>query len=86
MNQLPESAVDGLMQNYLYKEFLEQFDRHFQIPKQNSFKHARYTWSDRPYRDYMVSMLNQLEPIQYEKNQIVFEELDEYSEVVFLKN
>ena len=33
MNQLPESTVDGLMQNYLYKEFLEQFDRHFQIPK-----------------------------------------------------
>lgn len=31
-------------------------------------------------------MLNNLEPIRYSRNQIVFEELDEYSEVVFLVN
>lgn len=72
------------MQKYLYKEFLEDYDRHFRVPKNNEKPHSRYTWFDRPYRDFMVHMLNQLEPIKYFRHQIVFEELDEYSEVVFL--
>lgn len=84
MNQLPESTVDDLMKKYLYKEFLEDYDRHLRVPKNNGKLHSRYTWQDRPYRDLMVQMLNQLEPIRYSRNQIVFEELDEYSEVVFL--
>ena len=86
MSQLPESTVDDLMRKYLYKEFLEEYDRHFRVPKHNGKLHSRYTWSDRAYRDLMVQMLNNLEPIKYARNQIVFEELDEYSEVVFLVN
>lgn len=86
MSQLPEGTVDDLMKKYLYKEFLEEYDKHWRIPKETGQLHSRYTWCDRSYRDLMVQMLNQLEPIKYSRHQIVFEELDEYSEVVFLVN
>ena len=35
------------------------------------------------YSDFMVSFLRMLEPIHYNKNEIVYSELDEISEVIF---
>jgi len=43
-----------------------------------------YTWSDLEYRDFMIGVLMNLEPIHYFKNTILINELDEFSEITFL--
>lgn len=34
----------------------------------------------------MIRIMSLLEPIKYQKNEIIFQELDEYSEVIFILN
>jgi hypothetical protein len=43
-----------------------------------------YTWDDIGYRTLMFGVLNNLEPIRYESKQLIYDELDEYSAVIFL--
>lgn len=40
-------------------------------------------WSDPPYRSFMLSILKRLEPRYEEAQQLMIEELDEFSEVTF---
>jgi hypothetical protein len=48
---------------------------------QNSF----YTWSDFHYRKFMEALLNHLEPRRVEKGVIIYDELDEVNEVIFIE-
>ena len=43
-----------------------------------------YTWGDMEYRDFMIGVLMNLEPIKYHKNMILINELDEFSEITFI--
>jgi hypothetical protein len=43
-----------------------------------------YTWNDRVYRDYMINMLQHLEPIMHEASTIIISELDEFGEISFI--
>ena len=43
-----------------------------------------YTWDDAEYRDFMIGVLMNLEPIHYEKNRVLINELDEFSEITFI--
>jgi hypothetical protein len=43
-----------------------------------------YTWEQDDYRIFMVNILNHLEPIKYESEYIILDELDESNYVVFL--
>jgi predicted DNA-binding protein (MmcQ/YjbR family) len=82
---LPETVRDNLLTTYLFKEYLEAYDKFFAIPKtQPKYKHARYTWEDTSFRNFMVSCLSNLEPQQWSRDEILFEELDEFSEIIFV--
>ena len=43
-----------------------------------------YTWNDMEYRDFMIGVLMNLEPITYAKNTVLINELDEFSEITFI--
>jgi hypothetical protein len=43
-----------------------------------------YTWENMFYRDLMVKILINLEPIKFGQNYIILDELDDSSYVVFL--
>lgn len=43
-----------------------------------------YTWNDLEYRDFMIGVLMNLEPITYAKNTVLINELDEFSEITFI--
>ena len=43
-----------------------------------------YTWSDAEYRDLMIGMLSNLEPIFYNKGTFIYKELDEFGEINFI--
>jgi uncharacterized protein YuzE len=49
---------------------------------QNSF----YSWDDFHYRKFMESFLYKLEPRREEKGVIIFDELDEVNEAIFIEN
>ena len=37
------------------------------------------------YRDFMIGVLSNLEPIFYEKGQMIYKELDEFGEINFIQ-
>ena len=87
LNQLPIHIVDELLNTYLFNGFLKVFDRFFQIPHIRAERlHARYTIYDVSYKSFLRDILKLLEPIKANKNQILFEELDEIDEIVFVCN
>ena len=43
-----------------------------------------YTWEDAEYRDYMNLILRNIEPRFAEAGSILFNELDEVNEVIFI--
>ena len=45
--------------------------------------HARYTWHDKDYRDYMRNIIAVLEPRVEEAGTVLVKELDEFDEVIF---
>jgi hypothetical protein len=78
--------VDQLLTEYLYQEFLECFSRKFMFMKKDEgrIKHARYTWDDPSYKNFMSKILSNLEPIQYQKEELIMDELDEVNQVIFI--
>lgn len=51
----------------------------------NKNKHARYTWYDEPYRNFIMDFLMYLETRCEEPNTILFAENDEFSEVLLFQ-
>jgi hypothetical protein len=47
-------------------------------------KHSRYVYSNSSFRNFMFVLLKRLEPNRYLKNEIIYEELDEVSEVIYI--
>ena len=67
--QLPHNVRESIYKNFLFSKFLKKFKRTFEISNmiinnQNSF----YTWSNQVYRDFMIEILQALEPIRIKKN------------------
>ena len=44
-----------------------------------------YTWNDSIYRDFMIEVLTNLEPICAKENTILYNELDEFGEIIFVQ-
>ena len=42
-----------------------------------------YTWEDPGYHDFMIDLLKNLNPIEYQKHTIIANELDEVNEITF---
>jgi len=45
---------------------------------------SHYTWNDQPYRDFMFDVLLSLEPCSYRNREVLFKELDEFNEIIFI--
>ena len=45
--------------------------------------HARYTWDDEVYRNYMYSLMSVLEPREDERGATVLRECEEIAEITF---
>jgi hypothetical protein len=92
MEQLSETVKDELLRKFMYEEFLVAYVHSFRYEKeprvnnQNGVKiaHSRYTWEDKVYRDFMFSILSSLEPICFKKNEILYDELDEFHSVIYI--
>lgn len=83
-----------LYQEFLYKQFLEDFKEIFKFQKKRSairesdwIKGAKYyTWDDQIYRGFMVTVLQRLEPRFICKGTVLYHELEEIQEIFFQEN
>ena len=76
-----------LYQEFMFKEFLQIYRRTFSFPnKYNSNQPAFYTWNHSEYRNFMIDMLRLLQPRQEGGNVVIYKELDEINEVIFINS
>lgn len=72
---------------FLFRDFLSIFRDTFRIPKPDSHGNLtkkQFTWEDQSYREFMLQILTHLWPRFEHKGTVLFEELEEISEVIFL--
>lgn len=74
-----------MYKEFLFKDFLDTYKRTFcfrdyECPDQPAF----YTWDNPHYRNFMFDLLKCLEPRILARNEVVFNELDEVNEVIFI--
>lgn len=95
LSQLPDVVVNKLFCSYLFNSFTQKFSNFFMIEKMRKstlsvfdknpiYNKNFYTWNDMEYRDFMIGVLMNLEPISYAKNTVLINELDEFSEITFI--
>ena len=80
-----------LYKDYLFKDFLHNFRYVFRIPKSYVFRIPMseqdfFSWDDQVYRDFMIEVLQNLEPRVEEKGTILYRELEEISEIIFIES
>ena len=62
-NQLPGDVQILLYKDFLFSDFLDQFKNSFCFPKNDSCnQYAFYTWNDFAFRNFMIDILQALEP------------------------
>ena len=84
LSQLPVEQREKIYKDYMFSDFLKKFNRTFEFPNYDSRnKHAYYTWYNEPYANFMFDVLSFLEPRKEEKNEIIIDENEEVSEVIF---
>lgn len=82
--ELPKETQIFIYRNYLYCDFLKSFRRFFSIRNPSSaFQPSFYTWENQKYQNFMLSILQYLEPRREEKGVMLVRELDEFNEVYF---
>ena len=75
-----------MLTEFLFTEFIKHYkSTMFDIPMGgDAHKHSRYTWEYPAFREFMYKTLCSLEPIRYEPNTIVMDELEDISSIVFI--
>tara|TARA_B110000285_G_scaffold154438_1_gene172301 strand:+ start:997 stop:2052 length:1056 start_codon:yes stop_codon:yes gene_type:complete len=96
LDQLPDEVQDKIFCDFLFSDFQKLFMRFFRIPKSYEDAHHDngnldpnycdyYNMEDQEYRKFMLQLLKDLEPRQEDAYTMLFEELDEIREVIFIE-
>lgn len=84
MMQLSADTENRILKDYMFMEFLAAFKEIFDLEKFKSEKeYIRYQWSDDIYAKFMNQLIRMLEPRKEEKNVVLINENEEWSEVFF---
>lgn len=95
LEQLPEKTINVLYKEFLYKDFLKVFSGLFRFTKNEGLNTVvglpdstteYYDWDDQIYRDFMIELFMQLEPRFEQKGSILYHELEEIQEILFIEN
>lgn len=87
--QLPFECRDQIYFKFLFQDFLKKFKLFFCVEKNISFK-MNYvekqflTWQERTFSEFTVNLLTKLEPRFEAKKTIIFDELDDVQEIIFV--
>jgi hypothetical protein len=76
--QLPDHVRQNIYKDFLFKPFLQRFKKTFDIPNMiNPKQYSFYTFNDQVYSDFMMDIMQNLEPISLPKKTFIFDELEE---------
>ena len=84
---MPVETTRRIYTDFLFGEFLYSFKKYFAVHKKSSdprIKHSYYSWDDLEYQNFMIDVLQRLEPVHYSKNKFIFTELDDVNEMIFI--
>ena len=82
--QCPSEVQDKLYYEFLFTEFMKDYWKNFRFEKSSKLRYCFYSWDDQYYRDFMVTLLRNLEPRREESEVILFHELDDVTEILFM--
>ena len=84
--QCPFEVQDRLFYGFLFTEFMHDYWKNFRFEKQSFHKrkYCFYSWEDQYYRSFMATLLKNLEPRKEESDVVLFQELDDVSEILFI--
>ena len=97
LDQLPDEVQDKLFSHFLFFSFTTTFAEMFRIPKYGTVTQSIrnsvqipvsakyfYNWEDQNFREFMMKILSNLEPRFIPRDKIIFTELEEIHEVLFV--
>jgi hypothetical protein len=83
MSQLPKQTRNEIKVRYLHKHFINGFQNFFRI---YSCRHLRfYTFHDEKFLNFMIEVLDFLEPRFVAKKTIIVNEAEEQNEIFFVE-
>jgi len=86
MEELPTNIRTDIYKDFLFADFLYMFQIHFSMQKDESIALGNdkdnnlYAWADAQYSDFMIRILQLLEPRYFDPKDFIFEEGDEVNE------
>ena len=89
MTELPNHIQTDIHRHFLFADFLYMFRVHFKFQKEEigsgrpDFDNE-YDWQDTQYSQFMINLLQQLEPRFYSAQEYIFEEDDEVNEQIYV--
>lgn len=94
LEQLPTDVRRKIYSDFLFKTFIKNFKKFFDFPKENPNKddavrvridYSFYTWNDVQYQNFMIDILKSLEPRIFSQREVIYVELDEVNEILFIE-
>ena len=85
--QVPEETIDKLKITMVFRPFLDKYSHVLNYEKLPPWPtHARYTWGDEGYREYLREIMKIMEPRCETEDVTIINEMDEFLEVTFFTN
>lgn len=91
LRELPIKLQSSIYKDFLFKDFLESFHVHFSFAKSESLTKTSshgltkfFEWDDKVYSDFMINVLQCLEPRYYEQTAYIFMEGEEVDEMIYV--
>lgn len=53
-DELPSAHKVAIFKKFLFRPFVETFNKLFEIPKNKNVKHSYYKWEDESYSEFMI--------------------------------
>jgi CRP-like cAMP-binding protein len=87
LTKLPIETNRKIIIEFLFIDFIKCFKKLFEFRKwQSSVMHNYHTFNDLLYSNFMLSLVENLIPLNVDSNQIILSELDEVMDVFFVCN
>jgi len=89
--ELPSQVQRNIYSHFLFKNFIKNFEKFFDFPKENpengpvKIDYSFYTWDDVQYQNFMIDILKTLEPRVFAARETINFELDEVNEILFIE-
>ena len=95
LDELPSETTDELFSGYLFRPFLSKYALFFRVPinSKSTYFSANiafvpstfYNWGHQAYRDFMMRVLQSLQPRRADAGTILMGEMEECLEIFFTK-